>query len=100
MSNLDEALERLYLVDLEYAGGLANHGSMGVEALESLGHQALIPAFLDLYVPRLPLAEVGTPMADHESETALGCVDRRSDWVATFEVEIAECVSRGRTGRG
>ena len=59
MSNLDEAFERFLLVDFEYAGGFANHGPMAVEALESIGHQALIPAFVDSYAPRLPLARTG-----------------------------------------
>ena len=48
MSNFDEALERFHRADFEYSGGLASHGPMAAEALESLGHQALIPAFLDL----------------------------------------------------
>lgn len=88
MSNLDEALERFHLVDLEYAGGLANHGPMGVEALEGLGHKALIPAFLDLYVPRLPVAEIGEAMTDSEAQSALGRIERRADWVATFETRL------------
>ena len=88
MSNFDEALERLHLVDLEYAGGLANHGPMGVEALEALGHQALIPAFMDLYVPRLPVAVPGTPMDERACEDALGRIERRGDWVATWEARL------------
>lgn len=89
MSNLDEALERFHLADLEYAGGLANHGPMGAEALESLGHQALIPAFLDLYVPRLPAADVGRVLDESEWAGALGAVERAADWVATFEARLA-----------
>lgn len=88
MTNLDEALERLHLTDLEYAGGLANHGPMAVEALEGLGHQALIPAFLDLYVPRLPLAETGQAMSEPETESALGRIERCADWVATYEARL------------
>ena len=60
MSNLDEALERFHLVGFEYAGGFANHGPMGAEALESLGHQALIPAFLACIIH-----EVGETAHDH-----------------------------------
>ena len=88
MTNLEEALERFHLADLEYAGGLANHGPMGAEALESLGHQALIPAFLDLYVPRLPPAEIGREMTEIEAESALGHIERRADWVATFDARL------------
>lgn len=89
LTNLEEALERLHLRDLEYGSGLASHGSMAVEALESLGHQALIPAFLDLYVPRLPPAEAGEAMAAWESGAMRGRSDRRADWVATFEARLA-----------
>jgi Questin oxidase-like len=89
LTNLDEALERFHLADLEYGGGLANHGPMGAEALESLGHQALIPAFVDLYVPRLPPAETGDVMSESEADSALGRIERRSDWVASFEVRLA-----------
>jgi hypothetical protein len=88
LTNLDEALERFHLADLEYAGGLASHGPMGAEALESLGHHALIPAFLDLYVPRLPPAEVGRVMTEIEAESALGQIERRADWVATFDARL------------
>jgi len=89
VSNFDEALERFHLVDLEYAGGLSNHGPMGAEALECLGHQALIPAFLDLYVPGLPTAEKGTAMLIDEAESALGQIGRGADWVATFESRLS-----------
>lgn len=90
MSNLDEALDRFHLVALEYAGGLANHGPMAVEALERLGHQAKIPALVDLYAPRLPPLERGRPLDDAEWAGALGRVERAPDWVATFEARFAE----------
>ncbi len=90
MSNFDEALERFHQGDLEYAGGLANHGPMGAEALEQLGHQALIPAFLGLYAPRLPIAGSGSVLSNSETRAALGDVSRGSDWVATFESRLAE----------
>lgn len=88
MSNFDEALERLHRGDLEYAGGLANHGPMGAEALERLGHQALIPAFLGLYASRLPPAEPGSVMSDSEAKDSLGDISRGADWVATFEARL------------
>jgi hypothetical protein len=90
VGNLDDALERFHLGDLEYAGGLANHGPMAVEALERLGHQALIPAFLGLYAPRVPLAGAGRPLAAEEEAGALGDVSRSADWVATYEARLAE----------
>ena len=88
MSNLDEALERFHHADLEYAGGLANHGPMGAEALERLGHQALIPAFLGLYASRLPPAESGSALSDSEAKVSLGDPSRGADWVATFEARL------------
>ncbi len=88
MSNFDEALERFHLGGLEYGGGLANHGPMGAEALERLGHQALIPAFLGLYAPRLPPAESGRVLDEAESEAAMGVFSSAADWVATFEARL------------
>lgn len=89
MSNLDEALERFLLVDFEYAGGFANHGPMAVEALESIGHQALIPAFVDSYAPRLPLVRTGRSLRPEERVAALGRPERAVDWAADFEEALS-----------
>ena len=88
MSNFNEALETFHRGDLEYAGGLANHGPMGAEALERLGHQGLIPAFRGLYAPRLPLAEPGRVLSDSQAMNSLGDISRGADWVATFEARL------------
>ncbi|MFP6656088.1 MAG: hypothetical protein VCB25_10710 [Myxococcota bacterium] len=88
MGNLDEALQRFHVGHLEYAGGLANHGPMAAEALERLGHQALIPAFLGLYAPRLPIAEKGRTLSEDEASEALGEIARAADWVATYETRL------------
>jgi hypothetical protein len=88
VSNYDEALERFHRVDLEYGGGLANHGPMGAEALESLGHSALIPAFADIYAPRLQAFEAGQAIDSAEVDACLGEFARRGDWVATFEARL------------
>ncbi len=90
MGNLDEALERFHLGGLEYAGGLANHGPMAAEALDRLGHQALIPAFLGLYAPRLPFVEQGSRLAAAEEAGALGDISRSADWVATYAGRLAQ----------
>ena len=90
MSNFDEALERFQQVDLEYSGGLANHGPMGAEALLSLGHQAKIPALVDLYAPRLPPMPGGQFLAPGAREAARGGGEQRGDWVVTFETVVAE----------
>lgn len=89
MSNLDDAYARFLLVDFEYGSGFANHGPMVVEALESIGHQALIPAFVDSYVPRIPLAPIGRAMGPEERATALGQAERAADWAVHFEGVLA-----------
>jgi hypothetical protein len=88
LSNFGDALERLHRGGLEYADGLANHGPMGAEALECLGHPALIPAFLDIYAPRLPPAVRGRVLSESETDSMLGDMGRASDWVATFEARL------------
>ncbi len=90
MSNYDEAIERFQQVALEYAGGLANHGPMGAEALERLGHQAKIPAFVDVYAPRLPPLERGRAIPRGAWSEALGRIDRAPDWVTTFEALVLD----------
>lgn len=90
MSNFDDALERFQQIDLEYAGGLSNHGPMGAEALESLGHQAKILAFVDIYAPRLPPILRGERLARSDRPDAFGKIDRRGDWVTTFETRVEE----------
>jgi len=83
MTELDQALVRLQAGDLEYGGGLANHGPMAAEALGVLGHEALIPAFVDVYAPRLPPLEVGRPIEPSRQGACLGN-GADADWVATF----------------
>ena len=90
MTELDEALERFQRVGPEYAGGLANHGPMAAEALERLGHPALIPAWVERYAPRLPPAATGRVLRPEERPEQLGRFDAWPDWVATFEAELAE----------
>ena len=88
MTDLDEALERSALTDLEYGGGLANHGPMAAEALARLGHGSLIGAWVDVYAPRLPPLAQGQPIPADERAAALGRPERLPDWVATFEAEL------------
>jgi hypothetical protein len=88
VSNLDEALERFHQVSLEYGEGLANHGPMAAEALESLGHPALIPAFVNIYVPRLSIFEPGQLLSRAQRGESLGDVSRSADWVATYESRL------------
>lgn len=85
MSELDQALERLHLCAFEYAEAIPNYGPMAVEALESLGHPALIPGLIDVYVARLPALVEGLPLRAEEREGALGQMERAADWLAHYE---------------
>ena len=85
MSELDHALERLHLCGFEYADAVPNYGPMAVEALESLGHGALIAGLMDVYLPRLPELSEGQPLRTGEREAARGKLDRAADWLASYE---------------
>ncbi len=89
MSDLDDAYERFLLVDFEYGAGFSNHGPMAVEALESIGHPALIPAFVDSYAPRILAARPGRIPAPDEIAAALGRPERAADWAAYFDAGLA-----------
>lgn len=85
MSEFDQALERLHLCGFEYADGHPNYGPMAVEALESLGHAALIPGLIDVSVPRLPVLAEGQPLCEDECRGARGRLERAVDWLARYE---------------
>lgn len=89
MTDLDEVLERFHMTALEYGQGLSNHGPMAAEALVELGHSSLLTGLVDLYAPRLPPFEPGASLGTSERSAALGDTARSSDWVATFEAELA-----------
>ncbi len=89
MADLDDAYERFLLVDFEYGAGFANHGPMAVEALESIGHPALIPAFVDSYAPRILAAPTGRIPSQDELAGALGQPERAADWAVHFEAQLA-----------
>jgi hypothetical protein len=88
LSNLDEALERFQICGVSYGVGFANHGPMAAEALEVLGHAALIPTLVDVYAPRLPDLAPGKRIPPPDRAGALGERGRTADWIATFETLI------------
>ena len=90
MSELDLALLRLQRTAPEYGPGLASHGPMVCEALTTLGHEALVPAWLERGLPRLPPLAPGRALAAAERASALGDASRSADWIATYEAELAE----------
>ncbi len=59
---LDSALATFHRTAAEYGGRLSNHGPMAAEALEAMGLQAEIPAFVHRYARRLePCEHPGGP---------------------------------------
>ncbi|HIF96815.1 MAG TPA: hypothetical protein EYQ54_07295 [Myxococcales bacterium] len=91
---LDQALLRFQSSAPEYSGGLSNHGPMVAEALDCLGHEALISAWVDVYAPRLDDRVEGRPIPLPDQAAAMG-VEAFADWRATFEVELAGAPWRG-----
>ena len=89
MHELDEVLARFQLCDVEYAGGLSNHGPMAAEAIVALGHQALLVGFVDVYAPRLHPLPAATAIPREDRSALLGANERAADWIATYEVELA-----------
>jgi hypothetical protein len=87
-TDLDQALLRFQQTDLEWGGGLANHGPMAAEALTALGHPALIEGLVDVYAPRISPLRVGEPIPEAERLAARGDLRRLPDWVATYDAEI------------
>lgn len=98
MSELDAALPRFQRGQLEYGGGLANHGPMAAEALGVLGHEALIPAFTDVYAPRLGVCEPGEPIEPDRQGDAIGN-GADADWVATLLAELERSTWRDLLAR-
>ena len=89
MSELDQVLPHFQRGRLEYGGGYSNHGPMAAEALEVLGHAALIPALADVYIPRLGILEVGDVIPRDKRRESLGN-GADADWVATFCHDVEE----------
>jgi len=87
MSELDQALARFQFCAPEFAGGLTNHGPMVAESLHSLGHDALIAAWVDIYAPRLEEAGQGRILGVSERSSAIGQA-AFADWSATFRSEL------------
>jgi hypothetical protein len=89
---LDDALSLLAATAPEYGTyGLSNHGPMAAEALDRLGRADAIPAWVAAYRERLdPAPPPGKPLSEEEWPGALGVPDRFPDWLALFEVELAD----------
>ncbi|HUS28103.1 MAG TPA: hypothetical protein VMZ53_06325 [Kofleriaceae bacterium] len=81
----DTVLDRLHTTDMEFSGGLSNHGPMATEVLLHVGREDRICDWAGHYVPILNAAPAaGAPIAAADQVAQLGNYDRRADWLATF----------------
>jgi hypothetical protein len=98
---LDAALVTLHGTDVEFAGGLSNHGPMAAEALEAMGHADRIAPFVADYGRRLEPSRTAEPLPRGEWPRALGRVELRASLVASFieELRVDEPRDRSRVPR-
>ncbi len=91
-TQLDEALTVFAATAPEFGIGFANHGPMAAEVLERLGHDDAIAGWTAAYRARLNDAPAppDRPLGEEEWPRALGDGDRFAEWLAHFEVELAD----------
>ena len=88
---LDDSLGRLAVTGPEYAGGLSNHGPMGVEAMVRLGRAERAGRWLDDYLKDLDDAPApATRITDDSWRDALGSSRRVADWEVYLSAQLAE----------
>jgi hypothetical protein len=89
---LDDALHLFAATAPEYGRlGLSNHGPMGAEVLDQLGQADAIAAWVEAYRGRLSVAPPPEkPLGAAEWPDALGDPDRFPEWLAFFEMEMAD----------
>jgi questin oxidase-like protein len=85
---LDGALARLHQHDVEFSGGLSNHGPMAAEALDSLGHADRIEPFIAQYQARLAPMPAAEPLRAERWRDSLGRIEDRAALVATFAARL------------
>jgi len=84
IDTLLDALERLQGTGPEFDGFLANHGPMAAEALTRIGGAAVVPRWVDHYLPRLAAApEVIRGIGDDDWPEHLGQERLFGDWTRT-----------------
>ena len=85
------ALERLQGTGVEFAGFLANHGPMAVDAMIRLGGAERVPDWIETYLPRLePAGERRHPIIDGDWAAQVARLELVQDWTDYFERAIAE----------
>ncbi len=89
MEILECALDRLAGLALETHTGGPNHGPMAAEALFALGHEDLVPGWIEGYARQLsPAPPPIEPIARGDWRTALGERSRFGDWQNYFTKEL------------
>ena len=87
----DDALERFHRTGPEFDGFLSNHGPMVVELLARRDVDDEIGRWTDDYLTRLDELPRGThPIDAADWGSALGDVDRSSDWIEFMLHELAD----------
>jgi hypothetical protein len=93
---LADAAERLQTWTYLDEPGFAFHGAMGAETLSTMGHDDLVPGWVDAYKTQhrpLPAPPPGIAIdGDDQSswQVALGDYGRVSDWTTLFRAALAE----------
>ena len=89
-SPLDSALESIADAGPDLRNGLTNHAPMAIEALCALGREeALAPWLAHYRAGMMPWPTAKEPIDPENWRTALGQIDRVSDWRAFFVKELA-----------
>lgn len=90
-ATLDEVYERLRGTGPEFEGFLSNHGPMAADALMRLDADVNVHAWIDGYSERLEEAPSARwPIARDGWREVLGDASRLGDWLAFFDLELAE----------
>jgi hypothetical protein len=89
MTAIDQALTMLAGCGPEFGSGLSNHGPMGAEALIGLGREDVVEDWVARYRKRLGERPANVaPIRSDGWQTALGELERVSDWHDFFSAEL------------
>ena len=87
--SFDTVLDRLHDTDVEFGGGLSNHGPMGAEALVEMGLGERVVDWVNGYAEDLALRMAAAPLSEAERQRALGDFEKRAGWIAWYEAEAS-----------
>lgn len=84
----DEVLDLLNTTDFEFGQGLSNHGPMVAETFLAMGRPDRVAPYMKGYVGQLRTRNEGKPLAESEQAAALGDIEKREEWAATYERDL------------